>query len=71
MNIMLNARDITIDQTEISYEEIVELVHKGSKAIHSVTYSTGRNGISGLLSPRKSVAVNEGMSISAMVTGNA
>lgn len=71
MNIMMNAREITVEQAEISYEEIVDLVHKGSKTLHTVTYSKGRNGINGSLTPSESVVVNEGMSISAMVTGNA
>jgi hypothetical protein len=41
MKIYLNSRETEIEQNEITYEEIVELAHKGSRSIHSVTYSRG------------------------------
>lgn len=72
MTIILNAEEVEVPAGTISYEDVVKVIN--GTGYESVVYkgkSRGDLHRSGTLTPGKSVALEEGMIISAVVTGNA
>lgn len=68
--IIFNATEIEVGPN-LSYEDICILAGYSADTVLSVTYSRGRNKESGMLIKGQSVAVSEGMYVSAFLTNNA
>lgn len=70
-NVILNGKEIKLNEDIISYEDILQILGHDKDQVLTVTYSTGLKEPGGMLIKGQSVAVVDGMMISAMRTGNA
>jgi hypothetical protein len=71
MKIMLNAREVEIGYSNLSYAEICKLVGYSSDTTLTVTYSRGRNQEHGSLIKGQFIVLSDGMCINAGMTNNA
>ena len=71
--VIINGTETGIDQTELTYEDIVAIVAErtGRDALWTVTYRCRRPLAEGFLTPGQSTEVEEGMIFNAAITDSA